>query len=386
MKPSLSIIILFMALASQATASTTWYVNGMNGNDNNDCKSRQHACKTIGHAISLASSGDSVRVAATTYKENLTINFSLKILGASATSTVLDGQGIGGNMVYIPNRAAHVTLSKLTIRNGGNVGGGGGIVNYATLTVDDAIITGNRAEQGAGIENAGTITINRSTVSKNSADGGYDTYGGGIFNSSTARLMINDSTLVGNVAHGEFVYGGAIYNEGGVLVINNSTLTRNKAPGYGGAIVNDYQGTVTISNSTISENTASSGGGSAVAGFPMTFQNSIVADNHPGGNCSKAYRMISNGYNLSSDGTCHFHKTGDVNNTEPKLGMLGNHGGPTQTIPEMLGSPTVDAGNPNGCTDGQGHLLKTDQRGYPRPGRYKSDKRCDMGAFERQSD
>jgi hypothetical protein len=30
--------------------------------------------------------------------------------------------------------------------------------------------------------------------------------------------------------------------------------------------------------------------------------------------------------------------------------------------------------------------LKTDQRGKPRPGKYKHDHRCDMGAFERQSD
>jgi len=96
--------------------------------------------------------------------------------------------------------------------------------------------------------------------------------------------------------------------------------------------------------------------------------------------------MTSNGYNLSSDNTCNFNGPGDLNNTDPKLGKLGNHGGPTQTIPEKLGSPTVDAGNPNGCMDSEGHLLKTDQRGYPRPGKNKHDQRCDMGAFELQYD
>jgi hypothetical protein len=93
--------------------------------------------------------------------------------------------------------------------------------------------------------------------------------------------------------------------------------------------------------------------------------------------------MTSKGYNLSSDETCHFHKTGDVNNVDPKLGTLGNYGGLTQTLPLLSGSPAIDAGNPNGCTDGQGHLLKTDERGKPRPD--KEDKSgCDMGAYERQ--
>ena len=95
--------------------------------------------------------------------------------------------------------------------------------------------------------------------------------------------------------------------------------------------------------------------------------------------------MTSHGYNLSSDTTCNFNRPGDMNNTNPMLGTLGNYGGPTQTIPLLSGSPAIDAGNPNGCTDGQGHLLKTDQRGMLRPDR-EDQTGCDMGAFERQSD
>jgi len=64
---------------------------------------------------------------------------------------------------------------------------------------------------------------------------------------------------------------------------------------------------------------------------------------------------------------------------------LGNHGGPTPTIPLQSGSPAIDAGNPSGCTDGAGHLLKTDQRGKPRPDP-EDISGCDPGAFERQSD
>jgi hypothetical protein len=64
---------------------------------------------------------------------------------------------------------------------------------------------------------------------------------------------------------------------------------------------------------------------------------------------------------VSSDGTCNFTDTGDLNNTNPLLGPLQYNGGPTQTMALLAGSP--DAGNPGGCTDDRGRLLKTDQRG-----------------------
>ena len=85
---------VFLALASTAMASTTWYVNGVSGSDSNNCMSAQTACKTIGHAISLASSGDSVMIAAATYTENLVIRVNLKLIGSGATKTIIDGGGI----------------------------------------------------------------------------------------------------------------------------------------------------------------------------------------------------------------------------------------------------------------------------------------------------
>jgi hypothetical protein len=127
------------------------------------------------------------------------------------------------------------------------------------------------------------------------------------------------------------------------------------------------------------------GGGIENYSGRATLRNSIVANNFSGGNCFPYGQMTSDGYNLSSDGTCNFNGTGDLNNTDLKLGQLGNHGGPTQTIPLLSGSPAIDAGNQGGCTDGKGHLLKTDQRGRPRPDKEDTGG-CDMGAYERQKD
>jgi hypothetical protein len=95
--------------------------------------------------------------------------------------------------------------------------------------------------------------------------------------------------------------------------------------------------------------------------------------------------MTSHGYNLSSDNSCNFDGPGDMDNTNPLLGPLQNNGGPTFTQALISGSPAIDAGNPSGCNDGQGHLLKTDQRGMPRPD-LEDAGGCDMGAFERQTD
>jgi len=141
-----------------------------------------------------------------------------------------------------------------------------------------------------------------------------------------------------------------------------------------------------INNTTISGNTATQyGKGDNLSNVgAVVIQNSIVA-NGVDGNCYAGVPITSNGYNLSSDGTCNFNSRGDLNNHDPLLGPLQNNGGPTETIALLPGSPAIDAGNPAGCTDGSGHLLTTDQRGMPRPDR-EDAVGCDMGAYERQSD
>jgi hypothetical protein len=348
---NLLLAALFLALVPTALASSKWYVDGVHGSDNNNCKSPEHACKTIGHAISLASSGDSAMVAAATYTENLTIGFSLKVVGAGAKTTIIDG-GRKGTVVKISDGNAHVTLSKLTIQNGSYKG----IQNGGTLTISNSTVAGNLGTifgggSGGGIynDNLGTVTINNSTVSGNRAN-----VGGGIYNDNLGTVTINSSTVSGNTASGPEGFG------------------------FGGGIANS--GTLTINNSTVSGNSADRNGG-GISGY-STLQNSIVANNS-GGNCDSS--MNSNGYNLSSDNTCNFNGTGDLNNTDPKLGQLGYYGGATQTIPLLSGSPAIDAGNPNGCTDSQGHLLKTDQRGEPRHDK-EDTSGCDMGAYERQKD
>ena len=77
------VITPLLALAPIAVAST-WYANGVSGSDSNSCTSASLPCKTINHAISLASSGDTIMVAPAIYIEHLDIGFSLNIVGSGA--------------------------------------------------------------------------------------------------------------------------------------------------------------------------------------------------------------------------------------------------------------------------------------------------------------
>jgi hypothetical protein len=379
---NLPLLVLFLALTSTVLASNTWYVDGVNGNDANDCQTALTACKTIGHAISLASSSDSIIVAAATYTENLTIGFSLNVIGSGASTTIIDG---GGAHRVVNISSGNVTLAGLTLRHGA------------------AALAGTAAVGGAGIFNNGTLLVTGSTITENSMSFTCPVHsscqfaGAGIYNSTGAKLTISNSTVAGNtvLANCQFnpcsiplIDGGGIYNEGS-LVMTNSTIAQNAvqhtfglfALPAGGGISN--RGPATISNSTISGNSAFRGGDIfSYVGYQVTLQNSIVANSSSGGNCNGT--MISKGYNLSSDNTCNFNGSGDRNNTDPKLGTFGYNGGPTQTIPLLSGSPAIDAGNPSGCRDAQGNLLTTDQRGMPRPDPGDPGG-CDMGAYESQS-
>jgi hypothetical protein len=380
------------AAVPPALASSKWYVDGVNGSDNNDCQSRQHACKTISNAISLTLPGDFILVAPASYHESLFIPFNLQIVGSDAKTTIVDGGGVNSQVVVVGSEPrVQVTLSHMTFRNGAGQEDGGGIYNcFGTLTVRDSIITENRITSGngsfgygAGIYNcpSSTMTIINTTISRNSAK-----VGGAICNGGT--LTIVNSTISENIARQHL--GGAIGNYG-TLTITNSTFTGNSSgsDGLAGGILNgglfQSAGTLMVSNSTISGNIAGEGNGGGifnVKGSTVVFKNSIV-ENHAGGNCRGA--ITSSGYNLSSDDSCDFNGTGDLNGIDPLLGPLQDNGGPTQTHALLPGSPAIDSANPDGCTDSVGRLLKTDQRGEPRPD-MEDGGSCDRGAYERQRD
>jgi CSLREA domain-containing protein len=239
----------------------------------------------------------------------------------------------------------------------------GAIASDGTLIVAHSTFEGNGANGGGAIQSRGTFTVTDSTFTGNSA-----LSGGGVENSGTGS--VRKSTFAGNDAD----EGGAIGNVGS-LTVTNSTFSGNTITSFGlfgGGIFN--AGRLTVKSSTFSGNSASESGGIANLGT-ATLENTIVAGNTQGGNCSGAFTTAST-HNMSDDATCSPGFT-QVALADLRLGPLADNGGPTQTIALGPGSVAINAGD-NAAAAG----LITDQRGkgFPRI----VNGRVDVGAFEVQ--
>ncbi len=407
------------ALCLAALSAEAATITVMNTNDS--------GAGSLRAALASAANGDTIDATGMSGAILLTsgelfVDKSVTINGPGAANLAVDGNH--SDRVFQVANPVTVTISGLTITNGSvvssDVGGGiyndgstltlsdcaivanfgGGIYNgHSTLTVSNCTLSGNSAGVGGGIYNAGsnsgsaTLTINNSTLSGNSAGiGGGGIYNDGIFGGAT--LTISNSTLSGNSAG---FFAGGIYNtgEGGsaTLTISNSTLSGNSVSGgVGGGIFNDGRdgsAMLTISNSTLSGNSAGFFGGIynyGVSGSAtLTIGDTILNAGASGENIfNNSGTVTSHGYNLSSDnGGGLLTATGDQINTDPLLGPLQDNGGPTFTHVLLVGSPAIDAGDPNFNPNSFNPPMVYDQRG---PGFNRVvNGRIDIGAFEVQA-
>jgi hypothetical protein len=241
---------------------------------------------------------------------------------------------------------------------------GGAILNHGGLTINNSLITANRAKlKGGGIYNTGSITINASTIQNNEVNIGNEPNesGGGILNTGTAT--INNSTINNNIAS----QSAAGIGNNGSLTITNSTISGNSTTlsgiVSGAAIIN--AGNATISYTTIANNVGTTSGAVFSVLDTIQISNSIIADNISG-DCSYPATSPIIGPNLDSDGTCDGFTITD----NPQLGPLANNGGPSKTHSIAASSPAKNAAT--------GSCPTTDQRGEPRP----HGSACDLGAYE----
>jgi hypothetical protein len=80
------------------------------------------------------------------------------------------------------------------------------------------------------------------------------------------------------------------------------------------------------------------------------------------------------------------NQIGDLNSIPADVDTAGDHGlrdngGPTSTVALLASSAAIDAipvSPTNNCTDTNGNVVATDQRGVPRP----QANGCDIGAYE----
>jgi hypothetical protein len=270
-----------------------------------------------GGTIRFAVEGDIVLTSG-----ELLIDKSLRVLGGHPGRIAVHGNPGNFNLRVFQITAGPVGISDLTIQDGNKFSIGGD-------------------ESGGGIYNAGDLTLRRATIRDNQA-----TFGGGLFNQHGATVTIIDSTISGNHALDPGIcdggYGGGIGNEGGVVNLINTTITKNEGQCRGGGIW-QFGGSVTLSNTIVANQSSAA---DCRAGF----------FNAEGG----IGQFISRGFNLDSDGTCGLDQPSDLPRVDPLLGPLQDNGGSTDTHLPMVGSPAIDAGDAT-------HAPPRDQRGVRRP-------------------
>ena len=265
------------------------------------------AYSQVADAVADAQTGDTIQVAAGTYRGGFSIGVSVKIVGAGAGSTVISG---GGPVITIGSFGATkeptVSIDAVTITGGvtrtspdpfsGQAGVwalGGGVEippkangrSGAAVTITNSVITANRAAPsiassgfaragGGGIDNWGTLSLANTTVSDNQVGGRIASHalGAGVLNWNTASLTdssvsANGATTTGpNACNGNAVGGGI--ESFGTLTLSGGSVTNNVVElsssvisaecgqaGSGGVLIHDGSGS--ISGTTISGNQAS---------------------------------------------------------------------------------------------------------------------------------
>ncbi|MDQ2997507.1 MAG: IPT/TIG domain-containing protein, partial [Chloroflexota bacterium] len=261
-----------------------------------------------------------------------------------------------------------------------------------TVSIRDSTFVGNRgAGQGGAISSflyapdrilIENTTFNQNQILKNVSD---EALGGAIKHGGDGQLTIRNATFAENRALGQ---GGALWADGRhSATFTNVTFTQNRAVGdqssgnggLGGAIAGG--GNWLCDSCTIANNHAGYIGGGIFAGSSATLKNTIVSNNtafnsgnnwYIDQNCSTP--LIDGGANLqfpaptgvnTGDPTC----AASAVIADPKLGVLADNGGATQTIALAADSPALDRAK---------DCPSTDQRGISRP----QGSACDIGAYE----
>jgi len=349
---------------------------------------------TIQAAVTAATAGDTIDIAAGTYTERIICNKALTIQGAGMGSTIVQSNATiptahaSGSTAFSLDAAynfdATITLKNMTIQNGYNTYSGGGIRlmqtgtgtvtlnlyglkicdNRTNITGGGMVVTGkvivnienctissNRCNAnavspgGAGIamSQATTapfnLTIKNSTISNNTAGNGH---GGGICVSSTAAssnatVLIQNSTIYGNTTSTSTRTGAGIY-----VIVGATTPS-----------------TLTLNHCTVANNTTNAGlGGDGIfvhtssgSNTTLVLNNSIVMNNSGStSNASQVHGKLTNGGITNSiftvaSGNTWFPSTGiDWHNTLDAVdsdlafaGSLSNDSNPVL----MIGSASI---------------------------------------------
>jgi parallel beta-helix repeat protein len=271
----------------QASPDTTYYVNATSGNDSyNNTQAQDPATpwKTISHAVTNATAGDTINVAAGTYDEQVVIDKSLTLQGEGDTTIIKPSQGTANNFTLFSRKAGggDNTAPIIVASEAGSIN-----VTIKDLKVNGSLVTSvpTGATKFVGILYRGTgglidsVTVrNISNAGSNGGDALYlsplaetvtievtgcnisDYYKNGITaNYAGLTANIHDNTVTGLGPVDYIAQNGIQIGFGATGTIqNNSVSSHSYTGGYwaaSGILVYQSSGnTDTLSNNPVREN------------------------------------------------------------------------------------------------------------------------------------
>lgn len=364
------------------------------------------AYPTIQAAIDAAAAGDLVRVHDGVYRES--VNFKNRAVTVRSVngpkSTVIDGGGQDRGVVFDSYEGPDSVLDGFTITNCRSLTSGGGIYVYeAGPTIQNCVVTGNRAGYGGGVYSATGASalaprIRDSVIVGNVAD----TRGGGvILYSSSVTTVLERLTVSGNTPEGLYLSGQVSLLESTVsgnavgISFNQCTLSverceiagntgKGLAGSYGSLLLADSRvtgngnGGVGLSylpdprhrivRSTISGNeTPVLGGGIRLFDTDLAIEASVISGNRAGEEGGGIYNnssdllldgvTVANNYAGINGGGLHAFDTTVVNSI-----FWGNYAGTggSQIYTHGAGSPlAVTSSDVAGGWPGSGNINAT---------------------------
>jgi hypothetical protein len=226
--------------------------------------------------------------------DGLLINGNVQIIGGTSTHISRSPAAVPFRIIEVAAGAV-LDLRSVFISGGltdatfpTNDTGGGILNSRGTITLFRTTITANTADNGAGISNdSAQLTVVRTRIENNHtrASGGG---GGGLYNDGS--LTIDGSLIRGNYAN---TNGGGIYNgQGGRAEAYRTTFDRNTVHANGGGIYNAADGRMVVQQTMVERNTAANGGGIFNGGGPnrVALIRSTVRNGTPD-NCAPAGSM-----------------------------------------------------------------------------------------------
>jgi hypothetical protein len=315
--------------------------------------------------------------------------FIANAASGGAASNGTSGIGLGGAIVVEGGATLTLADSDLTdnvvsgqnspLGLGGYAYGGAVYSSGSTLELQGSDVSNNRASGGKGssanfdgIARGGglyllntTATIDGSSVESNSISGATPV-GGGIAvlhdNSTVTPLLVTHSIVSSNSANATSgsANGGALYQEGDLVTLRNTTLSDNFADNGGGLFQDN--GTTVLALGSLSNNRADANGGAVAVdsggflGHSVNLSNTTISGNIAGLNGGGLYIT---GAPLSPNlTTVSLYNTTLTNNTNGGVYLAEGH-----SQPELISGNTIIGGQVSGADCGTSGVVILTSKG-----------------------